>query len=79
MDSNNWHTVTSIVDEALTLPENERMDFVKSACKDDEQMRDEVEQFLASISQSEGLWGNLMQSNRILIDDYMAAGETFCS
>jgi len=72
MEPKNWHTVTSIVDQALELPVEKRMDFVQSVCQDDEETRIQVERFLDSISKSEGLWSNLLQSNQILADDYMS-------
>lgn len=74
MDHINWHTVTSIVDEALDLPKSERTDFIRSVCRDDSQMIEEVERFLDSIDRSEGLWENLLQSNRVLVDDFTQSG-----
>ncbi|PWN07180.1 serine/threonine-protein kinase [Rhodohalobacter mucosus] len=77
MEPKNWHTITSIVDQALELPEEKRMDFVQSVCKNDEETRIQVERFLESISKSEGLWSDLLQSNRILADDYMSTKPGF--
>lgn len=75
MDHKNWYTVTSIVDNALDLPEDERLRYIHSVCKDDSQMRMEVEQFLNSIEKSEGLWEQLLQSNRVLVDHFTSSGE----
>lgn len=73
MEYKNWHTVTSIVDQVLDLPEKERKDFINTVCGDDNKTRQEVEKFLDSIKNSEGLWSDLLQSNRVLVNDFTSS------
>jgi serine/threonine-protein kinase len=54
MSNLNWEKIESILDEALTLPEEERQAFINRKCEGDEGLKSEVTLLLSSISESEG-------------------------
>ena len=53
MPTNRWKEIEQLCDQALTLTEDERGAFLKSACAGDEELRREVESLLAFQKQAE--------------------------
>lgn len=67
MSDQNWERIESILDEALSLPENQRDEFVIYKCEGDDDLKSEITQLLNSISDSEG-W--LEEPDRYKVDFY---------
>ena len=51
MDSGRWRQIQSVFHDAAVLPQSERLDFLKTACASDEQLRVEV---LAMLQEDDG-------------------------
>ncbi|MCW9707190.1 serine/threonine-protein kinase [Fodinibius salsisoli] len=58
MDNLTWQKVETIVDQALEVPADQREDFISKKCGNDEQLKGQVTEFLASIFHSEGWLDN---------------------
>ena len=67
MDHSDWNTMMAIVDQALELPEKQRLQFIESKCGKNTELKDEVLQFLKSISES----GDWLENLETLKDDFM--------
>ena len=48
MNEDRWLQIERTFEQALALPEHERLDFLGNTCKDDDELRQEVESLLAS-------------------------------
>lgn len=55
MTSEQWQKVKEVFDAALAVAPSEREEFLKEACAGDAELRREVEKFLASFEETEGL------------------------
>ena len=55
----NWSIIESIVDQALQFPIEEREQFIKEECKDDEKLYEQVSSYLSSIQDSASLFSQV--------------------
>lgn len=74
MNKKFWQIVTSIVDRVLELDPDDQMQFIESECKHDPELKKQVIAFLKSINKSEGLWDELLDSNRALVNELTSSG-----
>ncbi len=54
MSDYNWQTVETIIDEVLALPVEKRENYIRERCKGNDELKNEVNLLLASITESEG-------------------------
>src|SRR5699024_6996738 len=75
MEQARWEQIGTIVDAVLALerPE-EQTALIKERCGNDEALKNEVVDWLDSITKSQGLWDELLLSNRVLMQDMTMAG-----
>jgi len=77
MTNDRWHQIGTLVDQALNLEDKrERSVFLQIQCGYDTELRREVESLIDSIEASEGLWDELLLSNRVLVADMTRGYET---
>jgi len=70
MNKDRWQQVGIIVDQLLELDsERERSAFLSIHCENDRELHREVQTLFDSIKASEGLWDELLLSNRVLVAD----------
>ncbi|MFP8488703.1 protein kinase domain-containing protein [Gracilimonas sp. Q87] len=69
MNEINWKQIETIVDQALDLPKEQRLRFIKTECKGKPKLEGEVTQLLDSISNSEGWLENLEKYKRDMYDE----------
>src|SRR6056297_1618929 len=74
MNKEFWEIITTILDRALELGHEEQMQFIESECKHDSELKKQVVTFLKSINKSEGLWDELLDSNRALVNELTSSG-----
>ncbi|MGF1671204.1 MAG: tetratricopeptide repeat protein [Balneolaceae bacterium] len=70
-----WQILTFIIDRVLEFETEEQMQFIERECNHDPELKRQVIKFLGSIHKSEGLWDQLLTSNRILADELTSSGE----
>lgn len=75
MTKDQWQSIATVVDRVLELPPSERDRYINTECSDDPELVEQVLDFMNSISSSEGLWDQLLQSNEILVNDLTSSGE----
>ena len=68
MDTKRWTSLNTIIDQALELPQEERVAFINSYEYLSDDMRLEALSFLKSIQKSDTFWDELIESNSKLID-----------
>ena len=69
MKKDHWELVTSIIDRILESETDDYSEIIESECADNPILADEVKNFLVSINNSEKLWDDLLNSNRILVNE----------
>ena len=70
MDKDRWQQVEKILDQVLSLEDKtERKEFLKSKLSGDNKLRNEVTSLLESIEASHGLWEDLLDSNKKLLNE----------
>lgn len=67
MDHSDWDTMMTIVDRALELPEEQRLQFIENKCRKNSELKKEVLQFLKSISES----GDWLENLETLKDGFL--------
>jgi len=74
MNKEFWQIITFILDRVLELGPEEQMKFIERECKHDPELKIQVITFLKSINKSEGLWEELLDSNRALVNELTSSG-----
>lgn len=74
MNKDFWQIVTFIVDRVLELEPEEQLQFIERECKQDPELKSQVITFLKSINKSDGLWDELLDSNRALVNELTSSG-----
>lgn len=71
MDKKRWETIHQIIDTLLTLPEDQKDDYLKTTCGDDEDLVKEVREYLDHIYESEksGFLSDMAGENSDLFND----------
>ncbi|MCC5941100.1 MAG: serine/threonine protein kinase [Balneolaceae bacterium] len=72
MKAESWKRIEKIVDELLCLPAGERRAAAEERCSADNDLLDEVLEFLQSIEESDHLFENLVQSKSKFLEQYQA-------
>lgn len=73
MDANRWQLIQDIFSEALELEGQERENYILSKTKDDQELRQEVENLLQSAEKADSFFGNLEDK---VSDAWQKAAET---
>jgi len=68
MDTKHWTFLNSIIDQALELEPENRLDFINTRDSLSDDMRKEAIEFIKSIEKSDTFWDDLMESSSELID-----------
>ena len=74
MHQKRWKQIETIIDKALTLSGSERTTYIKEACSGDDELIDEINQFLKAIEESERsrFLENVSADNKQLIQNLSA-------
>ncbi len=72
MDRKTWKTINKLVDDAMDLHADERPEYVRRQCKNDERLQKEVLEFLTSIEESES--EKFLEEPIELIEDLTGVG-----
>lgn len=70
MDEQRWHTINQILDTAISLDEETRLDYVKESCGDDALLADEIIALLGTFTQCERFWDTEKKISETLLRDY---------
>ncbi|NGP87218.1 protein kinase domain-containing protein [Fodinibius halophilus] len=70
MDKKKWKRISRIFDLALSLPPNQRTNYIHRLCSDKPELQHEVHQLLQSAEESEGLANHHLQNNRALLENF---------
>lgn len=68
MDTKRWTFLNSIIDQALELEPEKRLNFINTRDELSDDMRKEAIEFIKSIEKSDTFWDDLMESSSELID-----------
>lgn len=70
MEKKRWQKIEQIVDVALEIEDKkERTNYINEKCKSDDALIQEVNSFIDSIEASDGLWDDLLNSNRAVAEE----------
>lgn len=70
MEKERWKKISRIFDLALTMPAKRRTTYIRRLCPDDPELRQEIDNLLDSIDESEQMLEDHLKKNEALLDEF---------